>query len=228
MIHGPCGSCHPNCPYMKQNGNTKKCKSKYPKFFSEFTTCRDDSYPVYKRRCTGEKIRIQGEWLDNRSENDCVSFNLIQAGMKANDEISSYQNARWISPLKAAWRIFGFHLYDIYPFVTPLQVHLPNMQSISFCENESLANIAKYEPRSRTMLTEFFENNRTSQNGEKYLYSKYHEHFVWGQSNKVWTIRKIKKIAIGRLAYAGPSEGLLKALTISCSWSNIIQRPTNC
>uniref|UniRef100_K3Z0E3 ATP-dependent DNA helicase n=1 Tax=Setaria italica TaxID=4555 RepID=K3Z0E3_SETIT len=43
------------------------------------------------------------------------------------DEIRQLQNARWVTPPEALWRIYGFELSKINPSVMQLQLHLPNM-----------------------------------------------------------------------------------------------------
>ncbi|XP_027151019.1 uncharacterized protein LOC113751274 [Coffea eugenioides] len=62
MIHDPCGKMNRNSPCMK-NG---VCKNHYPKGYSEHTTHGEDSYPNYRRRNDGRKIRVKGYDLDNR------------------------------------------------------------------------------------------------------------------------------------------------------------------
>ncbi|XP_021721355.1 uncharacterized protein LOC110688911 [Chenopodium quinoa] len=71
------------------------------------------------------------------------------------DEISSFQTARWILPPEAAWRIFRFPLNGIHPNVVSLQVHLPNMQTVTFHSQERLQTVASDSCRQRTMLTAF-------------------------------------------------------------------------
>ena len=141
------------------------------KKFSDFTTNKEDGYPVYQRRNTGEIIRIRGFDMDNRwvipynpyllARSDChfnveicstiqavkylykyvykghdrVSFNIGDANQnKPVDEIEQYQSGRWVSPLEAMWRIFGFDLYEMYPPVMPLNVHCCNQRSFP-CTN---------------------------------------------------------------------------------------------
>ncbi|KAK9663635.1 hypothetical protein RND81_O263900 [Saponaria officinalis] len=48
---------------------------------------------------------------------DCVSFAVTDENNQVPvDEITSYQNARWLSPPEAAWRIFRFCLSEIHPY----------------------------------------------------------------------------------------------------------------
>ncbi|XP_009622040.1 uncharacterized protein [Nicotiana tomentosiformis] len=61
MMHGPCGSLNPTISCMK-NGC---CKFNYPKDFADRTSKGKNSYPIYRRRHTGEAIKIREQFLDN-------------------------------------------------------------------------------------------------------------------------------------------------------------------
>ena len=75
---------------------------------------------------------------------DEVSFRLSSTNEETrHDEIARYQSAYWISPPKAAWRIFGFDLYIIYPPIVPMPVHAPSMQIVQFSAKERLERIMK-------------------------------------------------------------------------------------
>ena len=43
-----------------------KCSKKFQKTFAEFTTTRNDSYPVYQRRNNNRTVQVCGIKLDNR------------------------------------------------------------------------------------------------------------------------------------------------------------------
>ncbi|XP_074299984.1 uncharacterized protein LOC141631180 [Silene latifolia] len=122
------------------------------------------------------------------------------------DEIEMYQSGRWVSPPEAAWRIFGFNLFDTYPPVQPLPVHTPNGQLVRFSENEELANVVADEARAKTMLTEFFKANSSMEDSQRYLYSEFPEHFVWNDKKKFWKPRD-RGVVVGRVAHASPGEG---------------------
>ena len=74
------------------------------------------------------------------------------------DEIKRFINARWITPPEAMWRIFGFKLSEIQPFVLQLPLHLPDMQTVTFKEGDNLNDVAAQENAS--MLTEYFVANQ--------------------------------------------------------------------
>lgn len=62
MMHGPCGVLNSKNSCM-QNG---ECKYHYPRAFSDATLQGKNSYPIYRRRDDGRKVRIRGSILDNR------------------------------------------------------------------------------------------------------------------------------------------------------------------
>ena len=62
MMHGPCGVLNKNCPCMVDG----ECRFQYPRQFSESTQQGKDSYPIYRRREDGQKVKVRNEWLDNR------------------------------------------------------------------------------------------------------------------------------------------------------------------
>lgn len=66
MMHGPCGNDNPHNSCMTKKGLRKECKNHFPKAFSECTTIGKNSYPIYRRRDTKEKVKVRGFWLDNR------------------------------------------------------------------------------------------------------------------------------------------------------------------
>ncbi|KAK9666569.1 hypothetical protein RND81_14G194600 [Saponaria officinalis] len=228
MMHGPCGQLNLECQCMKHKGAMGKCKL---------------SYPMYRRRNSGEAAIIRKHKLDNRwvipynpyllalfdchlnvevcstiqavkylykyvyKGHDRVSFNVVQnKGPIPVDEIEQYQSGRWVSPCEAAWRIFGFDLFEMHPPVMPLPIHLPNMQTIQIRPHERLDTIVSTESRTRTPLTEFFRMNEDNGGGDV-LYGDFTEKYRWGASKKTWFRRKNKLIVIGRLAFVAPTEG---------------------
>ncbi|XP_021761819.1 uncharacterized protein LOC110726658 [Chenopodium quinoa] len=101
---------------------------------------------------------------------DRISYNVVPSTAESVDEIDQYQSGRWVSPCEAAWRIFSFDLFEMYHAVLPLQVHLPNMQTVHIHPHERLRSVVSDSKRSRTQLTEFFAMNATSEYGLGYLY----------------------------------------------------------
>jgi hypothetical protein len=61
MMHAPCRILNEECPCMVDG----ECHFHYPRQFSETTQQGKDSYPIYRRRDDGQKMKVQNEWLDN-------------------------------------------------------------------------------------------------------------------------------------------------------------------
>ncbi|XP_021749405.1 uncharacterized protein LOC110715140 [Chenopodium quinoa] len=67
MMHGPCGLRNPSCGCMKKQADGSiACNYNYPRAFLSETTNNEDGFPMYRRRNTGESVRIWGANLDNR------------------------------------------------------------------------------------------------------------------------------------------------------------------
>ncbi|CAH1444786.1 unnamed protein product [Lactuca virosa] len=122
------------------------------------------------------------------------------------NEIRKFQDARYVSPPEALWRVFSFPLSKIHPCVMALQIHLPNQQLVRFKDGDRMEDIVDREKGKNLMLTAFFKKNKEYSNARKYLYKDFPKHFTWNRSNHCWRTRE-RKSMIGRLVYANPAEG---------------------
>nr|GEW31827.1 ATP-dependent DNA helicase PIF1-like [Tanacetum cinerariifolium] len=59
------------------------------------------------------------------------------------------------------WRTFHFRLTNMKPKVLALQIHLPNQKMVSFGDDKSMIDTVDRERDKRSMLTAFFETNKT-------------------------------------------------------------------
>jgi hypothetical protein len=57
------------------------------------------------------------------------------------DEITDYKEARWVGPLEAMWRIYGFDLHHCHPPVLALQCHLPGQHMVSFHAQDKVERV---------------------------------------------------------------------------------------
>jgi len=94
------------------------------------------------------------------------------------NKIQQFQSARLISPPKTMWRIYKFPLYEIYHAVIDLQLHLEDMQLITFINHNNLKDIINDKLSLKRMLTEYFSMNKTNLNARQYLYKNSPEKFV--------------------------------------------------
>ncbi|KAL4563839.1 hypothetical protein LXL04_027887 [Taraxacum kok-saghyz] len=113
------------------------------------------------------------------------------------NEIKRFQDARYVSPPEAIWRIFSFPLAKIYPNVVTLQVHLPNQQMVRFSTTDTTDTIVERERNKRSMLTAFFERNKVDLQARQHLYKDFPKHFTWNKSTRLWNPR-IRGTALGR------------------------------
>jgi len=75
------------------------------------------------------------------------------------DEIKQYLDAHYISSCEALWRLYLFDMQKQVPNVVRLQVHLPNLQGVTFREDADGQDvIAKHADRATT-LTGWFKAN---------------------------------------------------------------------
>ena len=83
MIHGPWGKLNPTSPCMKKG----YCKFKYPKELAHETTKGKSSYPIYRRRNTGNYVEIRKHLLNNSWVVPYNSFLLSKYNCHINVEI---------------------------------------------------------------------------------------------------------------------------------------------
>lgn len=157
---------------------------------------------------------------------DKVAFHVTQQNDQEDiDEISRFQNARWISAPEAVWRLYGFPMFGMYPSAYHLQIHLENQQPVNFKESDNLNSILRNDMFSKTMLTEFFAMNETHEKAKagKFLYKEFPEYFVWLPGERRWKEREQDKV-IGRVVTIQPTQGEIYFLRLLL---NNVRGPTS-
>ncbi|KAF1854814.1 hypothetical protein Lal_00026526 [Lupinus albus] len=152
----------------------------------------------------------------------------VHRGIHTN-EIQQYVDARWICAPEALWKIFGFNLYQLYPSVVRLQIHLPNRQQVRFYDHQMINDILNDDHNSKTMLTQFFALNNLDVEARHYLYTEIPKHYTWGRGNKEWQRRRNRRRVLGRMYTVSPSEGdkfylrvLLNHVRGPTSWEDLL------
>ncbi|PWA83023.1 hypothetical protein CTI12_AA173420 [Artemisia annua] len=123
------------------------------------------------------------------------------------DEIQNFVDGHFICSPEACWRILKFQIHSREPAVEILQVHLENMQHITFRDGDNLEAIVNHQDKKMTTLTEWFTYNIENTDGHHLTYLKFPSEFVWHDDSKAWTRRKNNCHSIGRLAYVHPTSG---------------------
>ncbi|XP_004308422.1 PREDICTED: uncharacterized protein LOC101310942 [Fragaria vesca subsp. vesca] len=122
------------------------------------------------------------------------------------DEIRQFVNARWVCAPEALWKIFKFALNKVYPTVERLQIHLPNMQQVTFNVERTVEDILEDDRPKMSMLTEFFTLNQSDDDAKAYLYREIPEHYKWEKNKKEWVKRIRNWKVLGRIYSMSPSE----------------------
>jgi hypothetical protein len=102
------------------------------------------------------------------------------------DKIKQSRDARSVTPLEAAHRSYGFSLYQIYPPVLQLTIHLPGMHMVAYNERDDLRNVINREQSQKSMLIEYFWMNSVNPFAHNFLYREFLEHYRWDRMEKEW------------------------------------------
>jgi len=128
------------------------------------------------------------------------------------DEIKDYVDARYVSPPEAAWRLFGFDLYENKPAVYRLEVHTPDRQSVVFEDDEAAEDVQARALEKSTSLLGYFNAVREYPAARDLTYQEMPSKFVWhksGEHKGTWTPRRINQQfpTIGRMYMVGRNRG---------------------
>ncbi|CAN0900847.1 ATP-dependent DNA helicase PIF1 [Linum grandiflorum] len=224
MLHGPCGEARLTSPCMKDG----KCSKFFPKPFASETTFGKNGYVTYRRRATNISAIKSGANLDNSyvvpyNRDLVVKYQAhinylfkyitkgpdrsgVMAENRDTSKIAQYLDCRSISSYEAVWRLFKFQIHERSTPVSRLSIHLPGEQPITYEERQSITSIINRPDVEKTMLTEWFQLNRSYPTARKYTYSDIPNAFVWDKQCSQWTPRK-KGFTIGRIYSVPPRSG---------------------
>jgi hypothetical protein len=159
-----------------------------------------------KACCTIKSIKYIYKNIYKGHDNTSFSIELGTAdGPIEINEVKQYRKARCITAIEAFYRLYRFPLYNMYPPVLQMQVHLPGVHMVPFNDTDSLEE-ATHALSQRSMLTEYFKMNTEDPKERQYLYREFPEHYIWVKSGKYWKPRK-QRFQNGRLVYANRDEG---------------------
>ncbi|KAG5584668.1 hypothetical protein H5410_045102 [Solanum commersonii] len=148
-MHGPCGKKRKTSPCLKDG----QCKRENDRRTSEVRGMKMNNQwvvpynPYLLMRynchikvevCSGVKaIKYLYKYIYiYKGHNKCAIYIKSDNGEKVVDEIKTFQDARWVSPPEALWRIYEFNLTEMQLAVINLQLHLPSKQPANPREGE--------------------------------------------------------------------------------------------
>lgn len=112
------------------------------------------------------------------------------------DEISRYENCRYISSIEAFWRMMdNYKMHGRFPYVERLPIHTENGQEILFKETDKVDNLLK-KLKADTKLTAWFKVNQDPEYSEfeDVTYFEIPKYFTWKRSKKEWVKRSLNKL----------------------------------
>ena len=152
------------------------------------------------------------------------------------DEVTAFQDARYVGAPEASWRLFEFPLHAKSHQVLRLPVHLPREQNVVFQEGLENEALARAHGR-KTQLEAWFELNRLLPPGHatrQIRYADMPSHFVWDGGSCCWKTRRRGPRggqALGRMFNVKPTAGelyylrlLLLHLPGATGWNDFMRR----
>lgn len=114
---------------------------------------------------------------------DRAVFNLNN---ETTDEISDYQNSKYLGSNEAATHILGLKTGGLQPPVERLSLHLPDQQNVIYTVDSSQPS----PPTPRTKLTAYFEICSVDAFAKTLKYHEIPEYYLFQSSSKSWCRRK--------------------------------------
>ena len=135
-------------------------------------------------------VRYLYKYLHKGVDHETVAFNVAEDGrviLVNHDEMTSYQQGRYLSSSDAYWNLACFPKYQ-NSHVFWLPIHLPGGQTILFEEGMEEEAIC-HEATRHTKLTAFFRLNRVNRDASPYTYVQLPLYYTWHQKTMEWHIR---------------------------------------
>lgn len=256
MLHGPCGPAFSNAPCMKdgkcskgypknfceqtalhENGYPEVARPDNGRTFSK-PGC---DYVFTNRDVVPYNAHVLAKYGCHINTECCVSIKSVKyihkyiykghdrttMEFRVDDEIKQYLDARYISAIEGAWRLFEFSMHGEEPNVVRLQVHLPKQQTVVYDPNTPVEDILERTEKDTT-LTGWFKFNEKRvvdlndqaaveaeetrlQMAHSLTYQDFPAQFVWQKKIGQWKVRerRASKVGdtIGRMWSASPSSG---------------------
>ncbi|SAL95952.1 hypothetical protein [Absidia glauca] len=127
----------------------------------------------------------------SRSEFQSVSDSNADGGAVEVNEVTQYQNSRYVGPCEAVWRTLRFKIHIHHPTVVRLNLHLPEKQMVRFDAEmtpEQL-ELARQSCKEGTKLLDFFRLCSDDESARRLTYSEIPSRYAWQAKPRKWTRR---------------------------------------
>uniref|UniRef100_UPI0035901195 uncharacterized protein n=1 Tax=Myxine glutinosa TaxID=7769 RepID=UPI0035901195 len=162
-------------------------------------------------------IKYITKYVTKGTDQAVFQLQRIGAGDCPVDEVTQFQNARYVGSSEAVWRILEHPISQHFPPVVGLAVHLENGQRVYFNAENALERAQR--PPPATTLTAFFDLCSLDDFAKTLKYHEVPQYYTWDKSSKKWTRRKQGGVvvrgdftvhevsAIGRMYSISPRQG---------------------
>ena len=114
--------------------------------------------------------------------------------LHGHDEITRYENCRYVSSIEAFWRIKeNFKMHGRFPYVERLPIHVEDGQEVTFKASADL-NELKDKLKKDTKLTAWFKLNDKHPEFSEVTYFEIPKYCTWNNSKKQWIKRSQDKL----------------------------------
>ncbi|UYV73090.1 hypothetical protein LAZ67_10001791, partial [Cordylochernes scorpioides] len=100
------------------------------------------------------------------------------------NEIKTYLNSRYVCAPGSMYRIFGFDLYSKSHKIERLPVHLEDMHSLVFEEQDDILEVINRPNNKKSMLTAYFDLNINDPEARNYTYAQIPEHYIYNKKER--------------------------------------------
>ncbi|GFW80474.1 ATP-dependent DNA helicase [Trichonephila clavipes] len=193
MIHGPCGVLNPKAPCIVDG----VCTKGYSKQFRDTTAENIDGYPMYRRRDNANHIVINGNVVDKRW--------IVPYNRYLTKKYNAHINVEICSSIKYIFKhVYKGHDCAKVVFEDNGQRPITWDEPVYFFDDEERYALERAAQRN-TVLTAWFELNRTDPDANRYLYADIPKHFVW--KNNKWERRvRLGDRIVSRLYSVSPKD----------------------
>ena len=122
--------------------------------------------------------------IEDSNENQGVDQQVDAQPQQVRDEIKEFQNARFLTPPEATWRLLSFSMHESSHSIERLAVHVEDGQSVYWHDGQDVSTEFRH-----TTLTAWFLLNQEDEQAHEWFYHEIPEHYVWLRTAKQWKRR---------------------------------------
>jgi hypothetical protein len=149
------------------NGTTVNLNNRYIVPYNPYLSAKYRAHINVKACASVKAIKYINKYIYKGNDRTTVQLS------DDNDKISKYLHGRYIGPTEAVWRLFKFPVYEEYPPIMHLTVHLPGQQPIYFQPDESVKDLQQRLETAHSTLTAWFRYNTENTDGHTTLYQDF-------------------------------------------------------